>query len=284
MVKNMSRDKGRKIKEKYGVETGYFEEGLPYARIGTNPSIIVNIDGLSYNHEPPSGFVLKQFVKSGEPFIEDYTFYLVGRKPNLHEGYLFDKMAEDYAKMIRREFKGPVHVMGVSTGGQLAHYLAADHPDVVDKLVIISAAYRLSEEGVEIERRSSEYYLQGKYGKALAAIMDMMYPPGFKRKVIKFIIQLIGHWIIGHVEYPNDFMIEVQADREMNFKDRLGEIKAPTLIIAGELDRGYSIEDVRETARGIPNAKLITYKDYGHDLTMKNRKQVQSDILEFLKS
>ena len=280
----MAKDKDRKIKEKYGVETGYFEDGLPYARIGTKPTIIVNIDGLSFNHEPPSGFMLKQFVKSGKPFTEDYSFYLVGRKPNLPEGYLFDDMAEDYAKMIRREFKGPVNVIGVSTGGQLAHYLAADHPDVVNKLVIISAAYRLSDEGVKIERRSAEYYMQGNYGKAFAAIMDMMHPPGFKRKVIKFVIQLIGPWIIGHVEYPNDFVIEVQADREMNFKDRLGEIKAPTLIIAGELDRGYSIEDVRETAKGIPNAELITYEEYGHDLAMNNWKQIQIDIKEFLKN
>ncbi|MBU7016772.1 MAG: alpha/beta hydrolase [Theionarchaea archaeon] len=280
----MTRDKDRKIKEKYGVETGYFEEGLPYACIGTKPTTIVNIDGLSFSHEPPSGFVLKQFIKSSEPFTEDYSFYLVGRKPNLPEGYLFSEMAEDYARMIRREFRGPVHVIGVSTGGQLAHYLAADHPDVVNKLVIISAAYRLSEEGVEIERRSAEYYMQGKYGKALAAIMDMMHPPGFKRRVIKLIIQLIGSRIIGHVEFPNDLMIEVQADREMDFRGRLGEIKAPTLIIAGELDHGYSIEDVCETAKGIPNARLITYKDYGHDLMMNNRKQVQNDILKFLES
>jgi pimeloyl-ACP methyl ester carboxylesterase len=149
-------------------------------------------------------------------------------------------------------------------------------------LVIISAAYRLSEQGVELERRAAEHYKQGKYGKALAAIMDMMYPPGIRRILIKFIIRIIGPFIIGNVKYPNDMLIEVQADREMNFKERLGEIKIPTLILCGELDRGYSIDDVRETAKGIPNAKLITYENFGHDLTRNNWKQVQTDIMEFL--
>ena len=194
-----------------------------------------------------------------------------------------DNMAEDYAKMIRREFKGPVDVAGVSTGGQIAHFLAADHPDTVRKLVIISAAYRLSEKGVEIERRAAEYFQKEKYGKSMAAVMEMVFPSGFKGVVIKFFMRLIGNMMLGKLKYPNDFLVEVQADREMNFKDRLSEIKAPTLIMSGELDVAYTANDVRTTAEGIPNSKLILYKGYGHNLTMSNRGQVLKEALEFLK-
>ncbi len=278
----MAKDKDRKIKEKYGVETGFFEDGLPYARMGTKPDIIVNIEALSFKHEPPSGFMLKQFVKDSRPFSEDYTIYLVGRRPNLPDNYLFDIMADDYAKMIRREFKKPVDVMGTSTGGQLAHFLAADHPDTVRKLVIISAAYRLSEKGVEIERKVAAYFKQRKYGKSFAALIELIHPPGFKRGLIKFLVRLIGPRIIGKVEYPNDFLLEVQADREMNFKDRLAEIKAPTLVLSGELDIAYTAEDVRLTAEGIPDATLKLYKGYRHNLLMANRDEVQEDILKFL--
>jgi pimeloyl-ACP methyl ester carboxylesterase len=280
----MSKDKDRKIKEKFNIETGFFEDGLPYARMGNNPNIIVNIEALSFKHEPPSGFMLKQFVKSAKIFAKDYTLYLVGRKQNLPKNYLFDQMAEDYAKMIRREFKGPVAIIGTSTGGQLAHYLAADHPDTVRKLVIISAAYRLSEKGVELERKTAELFEIGKYGKCLASLLDLIWKPGVKRSILKFFTRLIGKWIIGKIEYPNDFLTEIQADREMNFKDKLKDIKVPTLILCGELDIEYKLEDVRATAEGIPNAELILYKDYGHNLMMSNRKQVQDEILKFLKS
>lgn len=279
----MSKDKDKKIKEKYNVETGFFEDGLPYARIGDKPNIIVNIEALSFKHEPPSGYTLKQFIKSSRAFTQEYTLYLIGRKPNLPENYLFDKMAEDYAKLIRREFNGPVDVMGVSTGGQLAHYLAADHPDTVRKLVIISAAFRLSERGVEIERKSAEYFKQGKYGKSFAAILDFLFSSTIIRSIAKFFTRLIGKRIMGEIEYPNDFLNEIRADREMNFEDRLGDIKAPTLLMSGELDIGYTAADVRMTVEGIPKAELIIYKGYGHGLIMANRKQVQKDILEFLK-
>jgi len=54
--------------------------------------------------------------------------------------------------------------------------------------------------------------------------------------------------------------------------------------MSGELDIGYSVDDVHITAEGIPDAELILYKGYGHNLIMSNRKQAQKDILEFLKN
>jgi pimeloyl-ACP methyl ester carboxylesterase len=89
--------------------------------------------------------------------------------------------------------------------------------------------------------------------------------------------------MMGEVKYPNDFLIEVQADREMNFKDRLNEIKPPTLIMSGELDICYTADDVHTTAEGIPNAKLILYKGYGHNLSM-SKDTIQKDALDFLYS
>lgn len=277
-------DKDKKIKKKYNIETGFFEDGLPYARLGNKPNILVYIEALSFKHEPPSSFALKQFIKASRPFTVEYTVYLIGRKQNLPDNYLFDKMANDYAKLIRREFKGPVDVMGVSTGGQIAQYLAADHPDVILKLVIISAAYRLSEKGIEIERKSEEHFMEQKYGKAFTAILDLIFNSKFMRGIAKFFTRLVAKKIMGKIEYPNDFLNEIRGDREMNFKDRLSEIKVPTLVMSGELDIGYTVDDVRMTAEGIPNAKLILYEGYGHGLIMANRKQLQKDILEFLKN
>jgi pimeloyl-ACP methyl ester carboxylesterase len=268
---------------KFNIETGFFKNGLPYTRIGNNKDVIVDIEALSIKHEPPSGYLLRNFIKSHGLLAEEYSVFLIGRRPNLPQDYLMDKMAEDYAELIRKEFKRPVDVMGISTGGQIAQYLAADHPDTVRKLVIISAAYRLSKRGVELERQSAEYFKQGRYGKYMAVMTDFSLPPGLKRRVFKLFIQLFAGKMMGHIEYPNDFLTEVRADRNMNFKSRLKDIKAPTLILSGELDIGYTMEDVCATAKGIPDAQLILYKGYGHNLTFSNMQQVQKDMLKFLR-
>jgi pimeloyl-ACP methyl ester carboxylesterase len=269
--------------KKYLTETGFFKNGLPFTRVGNKKNIIVDIEALSFKHEPASGFMLRNFIKSHRLLAEEYTVFLIGRRPNLPQDYLMDKMAEDYAEVIREEFKRPVDVMGISTGGQIAQYLAADHPDTIRKLVIISAAYRLSKRGVELERQSENYFKQGKYGKSMAVMMDFSLLPGLKRSMFKFFIQLIAGKMMGDIEYPNDFLAEVRADREMNFINRLKDIKAPTLIMSGELDIGYTIDDVRATAEGIPDAQLILYKGYGHNLTFSNMEQVQKDMLKFLR-
>jgi pimeloyl-ACP methyl ester carboxylesterase len=268
---------------KYNIETGFFKNRLPYARMGNKKGVIVDIEALSIKHEPPAGYVLRNFIRSHRLLAEEYSVFLIGRRPDLPSGYMMDKMAGDYAEVIREEIARPVNVMGISTGGQIAQYLAADHPDTVEKLVIISAAYRMSKKGVELERQSEEYFKQGKYVNSMAVMMDFSLPPGLKRKMFKFFIQLFAGKMIGHPKYPNDFLTEVRADREMNFRSRLRDIKAPTLIISGESDIGYTVEDVRDTAEGIPGSQLILYKGYGHNLTFSNMQQVQEDILKFLR-
>ncbi|TXT65643.1 MAG: hypothetical protein BAJALOKI3v1_90086 [Promethearchaeota archaeon] len=75
----MKKDKDRKLKEKYGIETGYFKNRLPYARMGNKSEILIEIEALSFIHKPPSGMMLKEFIKSGKLLTEDFTYYLIGR-------------------------------------------------------------------------------------------------------------------------------------------------------------------------------------------------------------
>jgi pimeloyl-ACP methyl ester carboxylesterase len=191
-------------------------------------------------------------------------------------------MSEDYAFLLKNEFNKTVNIMGVSTGGQITMYLAAGYPEYINKAVIVSAAFRISKEGEKIERKAAEYFEQKKYGKTIATIMELIYDKGFKLGLYKSLMHLFGSSMLKNVEYPNDFQVEVKADREMNFENRLKEIKVPTLIIAGEKDIAYSLEDIKTTSEGIPNSQLLLYEDYGHDLIVANFKEVAKKIIEFL--
>jgi pimeloyl-ACP methyl ester carboxylesterase len=62
--------------------------------------------------------------------------------------------------------------------------------------------------------------------------------------------------------------------------ERLAEIAAPTLVIAGECAPFYSAELFRATAASIPNARLIHYLSMGHPATGK---QFARDVLAFLR-
>ena len=80
---------------------------------------------------------------------------------------------------------------------------------------------------------------------------------------------------------PSDLVVTVEAEDRHNFRDRLGEIAAPTLVVAGTEDPGYTVELFRETAEGIPNGRLILYEKMGHPASGK---QFKRDVLQFLRS
>ncbi|MFO7706294.1 MAG: alpha/beta hydrolase [Halopseudomonas sp.] len=120
---------------------GYFRSGLPYNRFGRGPRPLVVVQGLVFENKPQPGLATRMYHFLGK----DYTVYSVLRKPGLPQGYTLADMAGDYAAMIREEFGRPVDVLGISTGGSIVQPLAADHPDVVRRLVIHSSAYALSE-------------------------------------------------------------------------------------------------------------------------------------------
>ena len=260
------------------VTKGYFESGLPYFRIGSSPRILVVFEGLSFENKPPSGFTLRMYVGGIKLIAQDYTVYSVGRKPGLPVGYSTRDMSEDYATMIKDEFGGPVDIMGISTGGPIAQCFAVDHPDLVRRLVLAMTGYRLSEKGKKLQMHLADLARQGKWRKAYSAIMDGVYPQGgIKKRFFKVLMWFFATF--SAPEDPSDMVVTLEAEDKHDFKDRLAEIKAPTLVIGGEEDYFYPI---RETAAGIPNAELILYEGFGHNAMFDNKRQFQEDILAFL--
>jgi len=262
---------------KLKVKTGYFKNGLPYICIGDSPRNLVIFGGLDFDHKPPSGLWLPMFTGGYKRLAEGFTVYVVSRKPGLPAGYSMQDMSNDYATMIRDELGGPVDVMGLSTGGPMAQHFAVDHPDLVRRLVLALTGYRLTERGAELQRRMGDLARQRKWRAAYSTIVGGMYPRGIKKYLVKLFMWLFG--AIGAPADPADGLVEIEAEDKHDFKERLAEIKVPTLVIGGEEDYFYPI---RETAMGIPNAKLILYEGLGHNVMFDRNRQFSEDVLAFL--
>jgi pimeloyl-ACP methyl ester carboxylesterase len=78
---------------------------------------------------------------------------------------------------------------------------------------------------------------------------------------------------------PSDYVVTIEAEDEFDFRPRLNEIKVPTLVVGGAKDPFYSPVLFRETAAGIPDARLILYEKAGHGPAGK---RVAQDIRAFL--
>lgn len=262
---------------------GYFHSGLPYYRSGRGPRPLVIFQGLWVENKPPSPLAARF---TGYRFLEeDYTTYLVIRKPELPSGYSMHDMSEDYAAMIREEFAGPVDVIGASTGGSIAQHFAADHPDLVRRLVLHSTAHSLSEAGRAVEWRIGELARQCHWRKVYTTMLGLILPPSGITRNIGRLAVWIGGYMLALIpsmvpQNPSDLVITIEAEDRHHFKDRLSEITTPTLVVAGAKDPYYSVTLFRETAEGIPQARLILYPGMGHPASGK---QFRQDMFTFLK-
>ena len=133
------------------VESGWLAGNLPFIRLGRGEKRVVILPGLA----DAAWEVTRHTGDSAEHyrrFADGFTLYVISRQRGLPADYTTREMAADYGRAIREEI-GPVIVLGISLGGCIAQHLAADFPELVERLVIACAGYRVSEEGRKIPER-----------------------------------------------------------------------------------------------------------------------------------
>jgi pimeloyl-ACP methyl ester carboxylesterase len=260
------------------VEKGVFSNGIQYIRFGKGDNTLLVFSGGPGN-TLPSGFMIRVFGQF-KHIAKSYVVYVSGRKSDLPEGYTTRDMAEDYAAVIRDEFDGgPLDVMGMSYGGLIAQHLAADHPELIRRLIIAMSCYRFSEEGNELDMRYAELLSEGKKRDALKSLEPIIEGGRIQKAVMKFFMGYVGPLLWSNSDKPSDLLVEGKAEMAHNSQNRLAEIKVPTLVIGGDKDYYCPVERLRETATGIPGARLVLYEGKGHMITGK---QFGEDVLAFL--
>ena len=259
--------------------TGYSSNGLPYACIGNGARNLVVFGGLEFRHEPPSGIMLRMSTGFLKGLADSYKIYLVSRRPGLPMGYSLSDMSDDYAVMIKNELGGMTDIIGVSTGGAIAQHFAIDHPDLVRRLVLAMTGFRLTAEAKELQMKVADLARKRKRRAACVLLGTAIIRKGIAKHFFKWFMWLLGPLSIP--TDPSDGIVEIEAEDRHDLSDHLDKIKADTLVIGGEEDFFYP---VRETARKIPNAKLVLYPNLGHNAMFARSRQFGEEIRAFLLS
>ncbi len=263
------------------MESGYLYGGLPYARIGKRSRVILLFDGLGVENKTPTGMGLRMFKLAFQSYLKQYSVFLVTRKQGLPVGYSTRDMSHDYARMVESEFSSPPHVVGLSTGGEIAQYFAADYPHLVNRLVLGSTAFRVGEEGKDLLRHWRTWALENRWTD-IHVSSSVMYSGKAGRLVFRWMMRLLGTTLAGAPNDPSDYIVTIDADLNHDAAHRLKEIKAPTLLAGGTEDVFYPSGLIRETARRISNSQLLLYEGAGHKYSAGTKKRFDNDVLEFL--
>ena len=186
------------------------------------------------------------------------------------EQYTLSDMALDTGELLRRLEIAPAHVVGASMGGMIGQMLAAEHPGLVRSLTSIMSTTGNRWQG---QPAPSVYpYLlrppprdRDGYIERSAEIFGLVGSTGFPRDE-QYIRERAGR------AYDRGFDVRAggrQLGAIIASGDRtrkLAEIKAPTLVIHGTVDKMIRPSGGRATAKAIPGARLMMIEGMGHDL------------------
>ena len=202
-------------------------------------------------------------IGSLEALADRRRLVLVNRRADLPRGMTMAEMAAEHADAIRA-LGAPVDVVGTSTGGSIAQQLAADHPDVVRRLVLLSTACRLGPEGKQLQRRVAARIRKGAHRKAIALMVADLVPPGPGRLPAGVVASVVGPLVLRDRQGLDDMATTIEAEDAFDLARCASPIAAPTLLVAGRDDRFYAPELFEETARLIPGCDLRVLDGKGH--------------------
>jgi pimeloyl-ACP methyl ester carboxylesterase len=213
------------------------------------------------------------------PFIDSRHVYYLNRRPGLPDGITLSAMAAEMAEALVDRLGGPFDLLGTSTGGSIAQQLAADHPGLVRRLVLISTACHLTPGTRLIQRRIAARVRAGADRQALALLGSELVPPWRGRYPAAALAWSIGtHLFSG--QGLEDMARTIEAEDTFDLRD-LATIRQPTLIIGGGRDRFYPTDLFEETRGLIPGAILTVHPRRGH-LTVAATPRTVAEVVGFL--
>ena len=167
--------------------------------------------------------------------------------------------AEEYATHLRAFLKqlgiARASFIGHSHGGRVAIVLAATYPALVDRLVLVDSA------GIR-PKRTAGYYARVYSYKASRRLLALPVLAGPLGAPLRRQFETRA----GSDDYRQAGSMRGTLVRVVNedWRRLLPKIKAPTLLIWGELDDATPVSDGRLMERLIPDAGLVVFAGAGH--------------------
>jgi pimeloyl-ACP methyl ester carboxylesterase len=183
-------------------------------------------------------------------------------------------------------------LVGNSMGGFVALDIALQHPQRVDRLVLVSAA-GLSVEHMRNDRamvalRRLERLITGYNGLIASRADNVSRRAGLRRQVLRLVAahpHLLPAPLVSEqlkASGKPGFLDAVEALTTYPIRSRLPEIECPTLVVWGALDRLVPVADAERFLRGISGSRAVIYEDTGHVPMLERPERFNADLRAFL--
>ena len=165
-------------------------------------------------------------------------------------------------------------LVGNSLGGWIALEFTAQHPEMVEKLVLVDAA------GLAWGAGGSVVDLNPSSLAGWRTLLESLF---YDKKMVSD--QLVERVFTDHMRNNDGYTIErtVAGFAQPQFEDgKLKSIHAPTLVVWGREDNLIPVARAEKFRDGIPGAKLAIFEQCGHLPQLEKPDEFNRAVLDFL--
>jgi 3-oxoadipate enol-lactonase len=203
-----------------------------------------------------------------------------GTSPVPPAPYSLEEMALDCVAVLDRLGIERADFVGLSLGGMVGQAFALRHPQRLSRLVLANTTSSYGAAGPALWEGRKKAIREG----GLAAIRDAVASRGFSEafrarepgKVAGFMSRFLASPVEGYLG-------SCDAILGLEYAESLAQVRAPTLVLAGELDQGAPVAMHEAIATRIPGARLEINPGVAHLSAMERPAQFAAFLRGFLK-
>lgn len=193
--------------------------------------------------------------------------------------YAIDELGRDVLSLLDRLGVERASFCGLSVGGMTGMWLAAEEPERVERLVLCCTSALLGpkelwNERIETARTRGMEALVG-------GVIERWFTPAFRRENPEAVEKMAR--TLRETD-PEGYAGCCTAIRDMDLRDRLPSIQAPTLVVSGADDPATPPEHGRFIADAIPGARFEVVPRAAHIANVEHPETLTQLILTHLEA
>jgi 3-oxoadipate enol-lactonase len=186
-------------------------------------------------------------------------------------------LADDLAGLLDALGLPKAHIVGLSLGGMTAQAFALRYPDRITSLTLMAtAAYLPPPEGWE---QRAETVCRDGMAAIGGAVISRWFTPSFPQSFPETVASVRDRFL--HMD-PRGYAVCCRVIRDMDLRQEIGSITAPTLVIAGADDPATPVALMEDIRARIAGSELVVLPFAAHLLAIEQAGRVNRHLLSFL--
>jgi 3-oxoadipate enol-lactonase len=245
---------------------------------GGPPAVLV--PGLTDGLLPVSSPETRQLLGEAPLPMERFHCLLMSHRHPARAPLTTQQLAIDAAALLERLLDRPAWLFAHSMGAMVAQHLAVDRPDLVAGMTLSATLARADDPFRDVLARWETLVTARRWEDfALDALTSSYTGSELLRRRIALRLTDVPDYDDDLVERHRAL---TTACATHDAADRLGEIRCPTLVMAGTRDAVCPPHHAEELAAGIPGAELSIFEGLGHGFPEQAPDLFARTVLRFI--